>query len=174
VEINIIILTALVLAGLWTVMTRSLLRSAIGLALVSAILTMAMFRLHSPLAAVFELSVCTGLISVLFVSTISLTQSRTREEIVKDTKDRITRYWYLPVIIVLLGIWFTFININLTVNLPGPEKIIDVRYELWNMRPLDIIGQIIIILAGAFGVVLLFKERKTHNTSNEEQQELNK
>jgi len=133
-----------------------------------------MFKLHSPLAAVFELSVCTGLISVLFVSTISLTQPRTKEEIVKDTKDRITRYWYLPVIIVLLGIWFTFININFSLNLPEPEKIKDVRYELWNMRSLDIIGQIIIILAGAFGVVLLFKERKTHNATDKKQQEIKK
>jgi NADH-quinone oxidoreductase subunit J len=156
---NIIILIILVLSALWTVMTRSLLRSAIGLALTSAVLTIAMFRLHSPLAAVFELSVCTGLISVLFVSAISLTQPMTKTEIIQHMKDRLSRFWYLPAIIVFLGVCFTFININPGVKLPAPEKISDVRYELWNIRPLDIIGQIIIILAGAFGVVLLFKER---------------
>ena len=70
--LEILILILLVVAALWTVMTRSLLRSAIGLALTSAILTLAIFRMNASLAAVFELSVCAGLIPVLFISVISL------------------------------------------------------------------------------------------------------
>jgi ethanolamine transporter EutH len=31
---------------------------------------------------------------------------------------------------------------------------------LWYLRRLDLLGQIVILLAGAFGVVMLFKERK--------------
>ena len=65
-NLNIIILIILVIAALWAAMTRSLLRSAIGLALISLILTIIMFRLHSGLAAVFELSVCAGLIRSFF------------------------------------------------------------------------------------------------------------
>ena len=79
--LDIVILAVLLLTSLWTVMTRSILRSAMGLALTSVILAIVMFRLNSPLAAVFELSVCAGLISVLFVSTISITQPYTTEEI---------------------------------------------------------------------------------------------
>lgn len=158
--IEIIILISLISAALWTVMTRSLLRSAIGLALTSAILTIVMFQLGAPLAGVFELSVCAGLISVVFISAISLTHPMTRKEIIEHMRDRLTRFWYLPFIIVVIGLMFTFKNIKLDVKLPAPETISDVRYELWNLRPLDIIGQILIILAGIFGVVLLFKERQ--------------
>ncbi|MFA5085344.1 MAG: hypothetical protein WC482_03165, partial [Candidatus Omnitrophota bacterium] len=75
--IDMILLTAMVVAASWTVMTRSLLKSTIGLALTSAIITIIMFRLGSPLAAVFELSVCTGLITAVFVSTISLVKPLT-------------------------------------------------------------------------------------------------
>ncbi|MDD5730401.1 MAG: hypothetical protein PHN57_04670, partial [Candidatus Omnitrophica bacterium] len=59
--INAFLLIAMVLAALWAVMATRLLRAAIALALTSVILTVIMFRLNSPLAAVFELSVCAGL-----------------------------------------------------------------------------------------------------------------
>jgi len=36
------------------------------------------------------------------------------------------------------------------------------REMLWNNRPLDLIGQMMIILAGAFGVLVLTKERIEH------------
>jgi hypothetical protein len=31
---------------------------------------------------------------------------------------------------------------------------------LWGLRHLDLFGQIIVLLAGAFGVVIFFKEKK--------------
>ena len=77
--IHWVLLGALVVSATWTVMTARLLRSAVGLAITSAILTILMFQLASPLAAVFELSVCAGLISAIFISTISLTQRVTAE-----------------------------------------------------------------------------------------------
>jgi len=39
----------------------------------------------------------------------------------------------------------------------GPK---DVRDVLWHLRHLDVLGQIVILLAGAFGVVVLLKESK--------------
>ena len=157
--LNMTLLIVLVAAALWTVMTRSLLRSAIGLALTSAILTIIMFRLNSPLAAVFELSVCTGLISVLFISTISLTEPLTPEETLQHMKDRLTRFWYLPLIVVIVGIILSLSHGKLNLLLPPAEKGLDVRFVMWNLRRLDMIGQITILLAGVFGVVVLFKER---------------
>jgi len=109
-QINMILLFGLLFASLWTVMTRSLLRSAIGLALTSVLLTIIMFRLNSPLAAVFELSVCAGLISVLFVSTISLTKPLTHKEVVELSKARHKRFWYLPIIVILTGIALLFLR----------------------------------------------------------------
>jgi len=158
IALNMFLLVVLMLAALWATMTRSLLRSALGLALTSAILTIIMFQLKAPLAAVFELSVCTGLITVVFISTVSLTEPLTRQELLKYTRERLHRFWYLPFIILAAGIALSLIHIKFIQQLPVEEIEKDVRYVLWNLRPLDLMGQVIIILAGVFGVVVLFKE----------------
>ena len=159
--INICLLIAMLAAALWTVMGRSLLKAAIGLATTSAIVSTLIFRLASPLAAVFELSVCTGLITVIFVTTISLTKPLTHKEIVGLSRDRLKRFWALPVIVAIAGIGMFFLNIKNDIAAAAPPSIIqDVRYILWNMRQLDLFGQIIIIIIGALGVAILFEERK--------------
>jgi len=156
--IAIIVLISLIAAALWTVMTRSLLRAAIGLAMMSSILTIIMFMLRSPLAAVFELSVCAGLIPVLFISTISLTHPLTREEVAQHMKDRIRRFWYLPFIVVAAGVTLNMTSVTPHLTLPLPEIEKDARTVLWNDRPIELLGQIMILLAGVFSVVILFKE----------------
>jgi len=156
--LEIIILSVLMLSALWSVMTRSILRSAIGLAFVSVMLTYIMFRLSSPIAAVFELSVCTGLISVVFISTITLTYPLSKQEVLEHMKERLSRFWYLPLILLLVGIAFSLaqVKLNLTLPPPGAEK--DVRDVLWKIRPLDLAGQAIMLLAGAYGVLILFRQ----------------
>jgi NADH-quinone oxidoreductase subunit J len=157
---DIFLLVCLIMSALWTVMTRSLIRCAIGLALTSCVLTIYMFRLQAPLAAVFELSVCAGLISVLFIATISLTEPLTLEEKSQLKKEKFLRYWYLPVILVGVGVVLSFVHVGHGPFLmPVPEVVKDVRSVLWNVRQLDLWGQIIILLAGVFGVVILLKER---------------
>jgi len=156
--LNMTILVALLLAALWTVMTRSLLRCAIGLAFTSALVAVAMFRLNSPVAAVFELSVCAGLISVLFISTITLTQPITREEMTEYVKERVKRFWYLPFIVVAAGIGLSLLHIQINLTLPAPEAQTNVRSMMWNVRQLDLLGQVIILLTGVFGIIVLFKE----------------
>ena len=141
-------------------MTRSLIRSAIGLAATSAVLTMLMFRFDSWLAAVFELSVCAGLISVVFISTISLTQPLTQKEVLKHMKDRLNRFMYLPLLILIVGVGLSLIKVNVNFQLPSPEIETDVRKVLWNLRDLDLLGQVAIILTGVFGVVVLFREMR--------------
>jgi NADH-quinone oxidoreductase subunit J len=159
VILNLILLILLLLTAVWAVMTRSLLMSAIALAITSVILSVIIFMLGSPLAAVFELSVCAGLITVIFVSTMSLTKPVTRAELKQQTKKRIKRYWYMPVILVLVGLgcWLWMASPDLKILSPYPES--DVRNVMWKFRQTDILGQIIILLAGVFGVVVLFKER---------------
>jgi len=158
--IDTILLIAMVAAAMWTVMTRSLLKSTIGLALTSAIITIIMFRLNSPFAAVFELSVCTGLITAVFISTISLVKPLTHKEIVKLSKDRIKRFWYLPVIIIAAGIALIYSKIQMPPFLSAGVDEGNARDVLWNSRQLDLFGQIVVLLAGVFGIVILFKETK--------------
>jgi NADH-quinone oxidoreductase subunit J len=151
------------LAALWSVMSQSLLKGTIGLAVTSAIITVLIFNLGAPLAAVFELSVCTGLITAIFVSAISMTKPMTHKEIVTVSKDRMKRYWYLPVIMAVVGIALIASRIQVTLPLtqkPAALASLDVRYILWNLRQVDLYGQIVLMLAGAFGVVILFREKK--------------
>ncbi|MDP2929723.1 MAG: hypothetical protein Q8O01_06675 [Candidatus Omnitrophota bacterium] len=158
--IDIMLLTAMVIAALWTVMTRSLLKSTIGLAFTSAIITIIMFRLDSPLAAVFELSVCTGLITAVFISTISLVRPLTHKQIIQLSKNRIKRFWYLPAIVIVVGIALMCLKIPADFKMPAKLAQGDARNLLWNSRQLDLFGQIVVLLAGVFGIVLLFKETK--------------
>ena len=159
INADIIILIFMIASALWAVMARSLLRSAIALALTSVLVSVLMFKMNAVLAAVFELSVCAGLISVLFISTISLTQPLTRDEVVKHMKERFKRFRYLPLIIVIVGIVLSLFTVKPKVTLPLPELETNVRRVLWDIRRLDMVGQVIILLAGVFGVVILFKER---------------
>lgn len=154
-------LSLLVLFSLLTVMIKDLLRAVIALALASACLTIVMFMLNAPLAAVFELSVCAGLITALFVSIISLAKPLTPEEETLETGKRIKRYIYLPFILIIVTLLFMFIKPGLNFNIySSPVSNISVQDVIWKQRMLDIMGQIIIILAGVLGVVILFKESK--------------
>src|SRR5579862_8909842 len=99
--LDIVLVTGLVLAALATVSSVRLLRSVIGLAATSVLLTVIMFRLGSPLAAVFELSVCAGLIPAIFISTIGLTGRVAPEELAALRREKIKRYWALPVLLVV-------------------------------------------------------------------------
>ena len=159
--LNLFLLSVMVIAAVWAVMARSLLKSAIGLALVSIIITIFMFTFNSPLAGVFELSVCAGLITVIFLSTIGLTKPMTYKEILAQSKDRARRYGLLPVLVVLIGgLSAIYLNLKFDFPLAGQAAETDVRNVLWNLRQLDLFGQIIILLAGGLGVVILFKETK--------------
>ncbi len=161
ISIDAGLLTIMLVAVLWTVMGRSLLKATIGLAVTSAVITILMFRLNSPLAAVFELSVCTGLITVVFVSTISLTKPLTHKEIVEFSRERHKRFGYLPILMIVTSIVLTLIKIkNNIIVPPATNAVTDVRYVMWNIRQLDMIGQIIVVIIGALGVVILFEERR--------------
>lgn len=155
-----ILLGVLVVSSLLTAMVKNVLKAVIALAVVSATLSIVMFLMNAPWAAVFELSVCAGLITAIFVSTISLTQNREEED--ENRKKRMTKYIFLPIIVVVvIGILFIMqpaLDFTFAKNLL-PEA--SVQDTIWHTRNLDIAGQIMVILAGVFGVVILFKEHKT-------------
>jgi len=156
--LNLILLFVLLLTVIWTVMTIRLVHAVVGLAVTSAILAAIMYRLGSPLAAVFELSVCSGLISVIFITTVSFTQRLSKERLLIRRRERLLRFLYLPLIIIVVGIllvnYFRIPQFNLP-YFTGPE---DPRSVLWNLRHLDLLGQAVILIAGVFGVVVFFKE----------------
>lgn len=98
-----LLLVLLVLASLWASMASALLRATLGLALTSALLSVVMFAMGATLAAVIELSVCAGLISVVLVSVTSLTQPRTFREALAQRRARLRRFWPLPFVLLAAG-----------------------------------------------------------------------
>lgn len=159
---DLIVLLAflMVLAALWTVMTSLLLRAALGLALTSVLLAIIMFQMESPLAGAFELSVCAGLISVIFISVITLTHRLPRKEYLARRANRMTRFWFLPLILLVVGLGLYFRPLSETLNVIKVAPGLDVRAVLWDERKVDLFGQILAILAGVYGVVILFKGQK--------------
>jgi NADH-quinone oxidoreductase subunit J len=161
-EIDIILLVCLLLVSVWTVMTTRLIRAVVGLALTSAVLSIIMFRLNSPLAAVFELSVCAGLISVIFITTVSFTHRVSQEMYSARRKERLARFWLLPfLVIITAAVLFYYTKPAARLGVPvSSAPGVDARYVLWNLRHLDLLGQMAALLAAAIGVAMLFKERK--------------
>ena len=158
--IDIVALALLVLAAAWSVLSTRLLRAVIGLAVASVLVTVLVFRLDSPLAAVFELSVCAGLISAVFLGAITLSQLETDQNIVEQARERIRRYWYLPVLLLLVGVAIIHKTLPSIPDVPVVNE--DVRQVLWTSRHLDLLGQVVILVAGAFGVTILFREARKH------------
>jgi len=157
-DLNLLLLFLLLFCAMWAVMAAELLHGAIWLALTSVVLSILMFQLNSPLAAVFELSVCAGLITVVFVSTISLTRRLNREEELKYAAQRMKRFVWLP-LVVLAGAALLYFSLEPhaipTAPLVGGNS--EVRTVLWGLRRYDLLGQMLVILAGVFAVVVLFK-----------------
>ena len=75
-----VVLAVVMLAGaMVAVLAESLVRAAVALGIGSAALATLLFLLNAPYAGGFELSVGAGLISVLFIIAISLTESMGRQ-----------------------------------------------------------------------------------------------
>jgi NADH-quinone oxidoreductase subunit J len=147
-----LLLVVLVLAALWASMTTALLRAALGLALTSALLAVVMFS-----------SVCAGLISVVLVSVTSLTQRRPLKEALANRRSRLRRYWPLPFVLIAVGVALSFVHAPVEIALRVPAGDGDVRTVLWSLRQLDLFGQILILLAGVFGVLVLFRKEAQHD-----------
>lgn len=80
-HLGYIVLVLIILSGaIVSILAKSLLRAAIALGAGSAGLAVLFFLLSAPYAGGFELSVGAGLISILFIVAISLTESIGRQQ----------------------------------------------------------------------------------------------
>jgi len=160
-SMHLFLLCLLLLSGIAAVMASNMLLSAMFLALSSVALTLIMFAMHSPWAAAFELSVCAGLITVLFVSTVSLV----RKSEAFLTEDRV-RFYALPFFLALFGLAFWLfgepLSQALVPGLPTGSEI-SVGDTLWRVRWFDVIGQLAIFLAAVLTVNAFFKKRGNGN-----------
>lgn len=152
-----LLLLSLVASAVCTIMIKNLIKAAISLAAASAALTVIMYLMGATLAAVLELSVCAGLITAVFVSTISMTKPATDKERADESRQWLKRVIYLPFILVAagIGVWLMWPSLNMAI--PEATPWAEVTARLWDSPPLTVFGLILIVLAGVFGVVVLFK-----------------
>jgi NADH-quinone oxidoreductase subunit J len=156
--LDLALLALLLATAVWTVLTRELMRAVLGLALTSLGLTLILFRLDAALAGVFELSVCAGLITVVFISTISLTSRAAALPGVRQPA-RWRRYVALPVVLVVAGALLSSWGLSVQPSQAPPAPPASAAQVLWYARRFDLLGQLLVTLAGVFGVVVLFKAR---------------
>ncbi len=147
--------------GILSIMLRSITKSAIALAAGSAALGIIMYELGYIWAALFEVSVCSGLVTVIFISAISLsnTDKKDIEKVFEDTK----RMSLLPFILIAAGVVLILAALATGITLPPSDTAAkvtdDLREILWNNRQADIWGQIIVMITGSLAVVVLYRER---------------
>lgn len=139
-------------------MTHSLLKSAIYIALASAMLGVIMYALGAFWASVIEVSACSGLITVIFISAISLSKMK-KDDIKKQYSDK-ERMWFLPVILMFSGILLIVLALSHDFTLTNTAAKLneDFREIFWNNRQADILGQIVTILIGGIAVFVLFRD----------------
>lgn len=147
--------------GVSAVMFRSMTKSAIALAAASASLGILMYALGSIWAAVFEISVCSGLVTVIFISAISLSNADKKDlESVYQTKKQM---FILPIVLIIGGVLLVLAAMAIHFSLPDGSLVAQATEKFqeifWNTRQADIWGQIIVVLTGTIAVVVLFKER---------------
>lgn len=78
--LNWVALGLVLLLAVLAVHLRDVLKGALALAVMSAILAAMFFHFGAPWAAMFELSVCAGFITVLFLAVIALTEGREQND----------------------------------------------------------------------------------------------
>lgn len=152
-----VLLGLLVLASIGCCLFKDLLYVAISLATVSAILALVLFMFGANTAGVFELSVCAGLITVLFVSTVSLTKDSDRK-----VESRSAGYFVLLFVLIFIGMDFYIMKWLSQSLLPAtaPQSTGTFQKVFWEVRSADILGQVALILAGVFGILALFRIKK--------------
>ena len=160
----IILLVGLVGSALFCVLLNDLLKASMAMAVSSAVLAIIMFALKADLAAALELSVCAGLITVIFVSAISMTRTRTEEENKAREKERRRRFVFLPVILIVvicaaLFIFWPALD-SMIIEPAAANGLVSGSETLWEKRTVDLLGQVVIVLAGVFGILIFFKEEQ--------------
>jgi NADH-quinone oxidoreductase subunit J len=154
-------LALMVVVAAAVMLFRSLLKSTICLAITSVLLSIVLFLLSAYWAALFELSVCAGLITAVFVSTVSFSTVSRRDK--AHAEDHRVRFKPLPYFMISIGLallgFLVYSGFTVERSMPLPAAFVEFKQVFWNTRQADILAQIALLLAGSFAVIVLFKER---------------
>ncbi|GAB4031689.1 MAG: hypothetical protein Fur0012_09330 [Elusimicrobiota bacterium] len=155
---NLFIYLIIAIAAILAVTARKMLVSAIMLAVVSIALSLLLFNFGAPWAALFELSVCAGLITVLFISAVSLVKKE--DESLKESRGK---FLLLPFISGAAFILMTIFLLPYFETISGftrnPEMQPRVGEIIWKFRSIDLLGQVTILAAAVFVIKSVFQKR---------------
>lgn len=154
-------LAAMLVAAVMAVSSRTTLRSAVALAIVSVALSVIMYVLGSVWAGLFEVSVCSGFVTVIFVCAVSMTSDAKEEEEFAGQRETTP---LLPILLIVAGVSLLALLQSPAFQLSAPllRQTVDTdfRSALWTQHKGLLWAQVIVLLAGAFAVIVLFKEEK--------------
>ena len=150
-----ICLGCMLVFGFVSVLSRHLISAAISLAAVSAACGVLMYVLGAHTAAIFEISVCSGLVTVIFISAVSLSSGD------KQASAPEKRAHLLPIILISIGAVLMIAAglSGFSLNVPNWVANADSFDNVfWETRQADLFGQMVAIIAGASAIVVFFKE----------------
>lgn len=154
--LQILLLVGLIVFSAVALLARDLIKAAISFAAASLMLGIVFFRMGAPYAGVFEISVVAGLITVLFILTIALTEKKA--EVRESQKARLIFPLFFIVFIVINALVMRGI-IRKIPTLPTDAETGLFGQVLWGQRTFDLVGQVAVILAGVFAVLALFRKK---------------
>jgi uncharacterized MnhB-related membrane protein len=149
--LNLILISAAVLCALQAIRTKRLIRAALWLACVSALVSLLMYQIGAHEVAVIELSVGAGLVTILFVFGISIAG-----EDAMDAPGIVPRVLVGGLVLVVV-VALAWLLLPVGEGTPTAEQV-PLATMLWERRGLDVLIQIGMIFAGVLGVLGLLAE----------------
>ena len=149
--LNLIIVSAAILCALQAIQTKRLIRAALWLACVSALVALTMYRIGAHEVAVIELSVGAGLVTILFVFGISIAGEDAMDAPSLVPKALIGGM--VLAVVATLGLML----LPLGDGTPAPTAV-PFATMLWEQRALDVMVQVGLIFAGVLGILGLLAE----------------
>lgn len=146
--------------GIFAATSRKLILSAVALAIVSAALGVMMYVLGAHSAAIFEVSVCSGLVTVIFISAVSLSNgdklTRTQNRGEQPQKRRkLPAFMIGAGAILMIAAGLSGFSVGTPTAAVSGASFSDV---FWETCQADIFGQMVALVAGASAIVVFFKE----------------
>jgi uncharacterized MnhB-related membrane protein len=166
--LNALIAAACLSCAVMAIREKRLLVSALWLALTSALVSWAMYRLGAMETAVIELSVGAGLVTVLFVFAINIVG----DDAISETSI-VPRpiAWVVVAVSALLLAWIILPGLGVggsTEPFIHSEGSLDqFRLMLWEGRGIDTLLQVVLIFAGVMAVLGLLGARGSRHKEGE-------
>lgn len=144
-------LGGVVVFAVLAVILSDMLKSILSLTIASVSLAVYFYLLGAPYAAVFEAIVAAGLITVLFLFTVSLADTRAVERL-EDRKATLVGVFALAFVAIVAFLWVSYVG---ALGVAPQSNFGDIGDALWIGRSVDVLAVTILIFIGVIGATRL-------------------